>query len=104
MEALFANTKYEFIFAPANNSIRTEGSAEDLSEHASTPALFLAAPEVLKLYEASHLYRDMRLCGAIIRVNQVSGDKDVILLPKERIVNKVCQPVVSIPCGQRPVL
>lgn len=72
-QALFVLTKYngsrfEFIFT---NLVK------------NTPRLFTTVQAVFRSYETTKLYRDLKLRAAIIR------NKDLILLPKEEIINNV---------------
>ena len=72
-QALFIMTKYinsrfEFIFT---------------SLVKNSPRLFTTVQAVLRAYETSKLYRDLKLRGSIIRDNQL------LLLPLEKVYNKI---------------
>jgi len=66
--ANFKKTKYEFVFT---------------SLVKNSPRLFTTVQTVLKAYETSRQYRDLKLRGSIMR------DNELILLPNEEITNKV---------------
>eukprot|EP00347_Sterkiella_histriomuscorum_P021470 403333868 len=63
----FQTSRYEFIFT---------------SLVKNSPRLFTSFQAVIRSYETTKLYRDLKLRGAIIQ------DKQVILLPKEQIISK----------------
>ena len=62
------NNKYEFIFT---------------SLVKNSPRLFTTMQAVLRAYESSKLYRDLKLRGSVVR------DGELILLPKEHLVDKI---------------
>eukprot|EP00164_Ancoracysta_twista_P004543 GFYU01006129.1.p1 GENE.GFYU01006129.1~~GFYU01006129.1.p1 ORF type:complete len:344 (-),score=58.66 GFYU01006129.1:214-1245(-) len=64
----FNSSRFEFIFT---NLVK------------ASPRLFTTVMAVFRSYETTKLYRDLKLRGAIIK------DKNLILLPKERIISKV---------------
>jgi len=64
----FNGSRFEFIFT---NLVR------------NSPRLFTTVQAVFRAYDTTKLYRDLKLRGAIIR------DKQLILLPKEQIYNRV---------------
>eukprot|EP00741_Cyanophora_paradoxa_P005592 tig00000912_g5420.t1 len=64
----FNGSRFEFIFT---NLVR------------NSPRLFTTVQAVYRAYETSRLYRDLKLRGAIIR------DRQLILLPKEQVYNKI---------------
>lgn len=62
------NTKFEFIFT---------------SLVMNSPRLFTTIQTILRAYESSKLYRDMKLRGSIVK------DNELILLPQEQIFSKI---------------
>lgn len=62
------NSRFEFIFT---------------SLVKNSPRLFTTVQSVMRAYETSKLYRDLKLRGSVIR------DGELILLPSEEIYNKV---------------
>lgn len=64
----FGGNRYEFIFT---NLVK------------SSPRLFSTVQAVLRAYQTSKLYRDLKLRGAIIK------DGELTLLPKEEIYSKM---------------
>jgi len=63
----FEKSRYEFIFT---------------SLVSDSPRLFTSFQAVLRSYETTRLYRDMKLRGAVVQ------DKTVIMLPKEQVFSK----------------
>ena len=66
--AKFRNSRFEFIFT---------------SLVKNSPRLFTTTQAVLKSYESSRMFRDMKLRGSIVR------DNELILLPGETVTNKI---------------
>lgn len=63
----FEQSRYEFIFT---------------SLVKNSPRLFTSFQAVIRSYETTKMYRDLKLRGAIVQ------DKQVIILPKEQIISK----------------
>eukprot|EP00960_Hanusia_phi_P051957 761140-Hanusia_phi.AAC.2 len=72
-QALFVLTKY--------NGSRFEFIFTNLARE--SPRLFTTVQAVFRAYDTSKLYRDLKLRGAVIK------DKELILLPEEKIFNKI---------------
>ena len=67
MRTRYEQSRYEFIFT---------------SLVKDSPRLFTSFQAVIRSYETTKLYRDLKLRGAIVQ------DKQVMILPKEQIFTK----------------
>lgn len=59
--------------------VRFSVDCNSFSDLQANPRLFITAQAVLRSYETSRLYRELKMRGAIIK------DKQLILLPGEKV-------------------
>ncbi|MES1907465.1 MAG: hypothetical protein MHM6MM_000575 [Cercozoa sp. M6MM] len=82
--ARFRKTRFEFIFTSAPKS---------QSRHFATYAarLFDSTQSVLRAYESSRLFRELRLRGALVDkpVGSGRGEGELVLLPRESVIAKI---------------
>ena len=81
------NARFEFVFSYAPQAaalaLSTSAPPQAAAGATGTPSFFATVQAVYKSYDASKLYRELKLRGAIIK------DKTLILLPQEQVYSKV---------------
>lgn len=78
----FMGSRFEFIFTSLINNRYVKLALQTLLT-ASSPRLFTTIQAVVRSFETTRLYRDLKLRSAVIK------KKRLILLPDEKIYNRV---------------